>query len=222
MAGRRSSSSGDRPHPQLLGRVRSRFRDGVAVLHSGLTRRSGPPSGERSATARCSSAWGALRHLLPFPSVGSSSWTRSTTPRTSRRTVCATRRGPRLLRAAWRSRRSAGVRHTIRRVVPPGATGAATLLSLPSDRRERHAGNLRGRSQGTHDRRAPTATFPELEAAIEATLARGEKALALPEPAGVRAALTCLECGTTVQCPNCQVALTYHREHEALLCHYCT
>lgn len=31
----------------------------------------------------------------------------------------------------------------------------------------------------------------------------------------------CLSCGRTLQCPNCSVALTYHRQNDSSLCHYC-
>ena len=102
-------------------------------------------------------------------------------------------------------------------------TGAATLLSLPeriggSDMPEISVVDLKGRT----DRRGADRYFSlELEAEIDATLARGEKTMLFLNRRGFAAALTCLECGTTVQCRNCQVALTYHREHEALLCHYC-
>jgi primosomal protein N' (replication factor Y) len=102
-------------------------------------------------------------------------------------------------------------------------TGAATLLSLPdriggSGMPEISVVDLKDRT----DRRGADRYFSrELEEAIEATLARGEKTMLFLNRRGFAAALTCLECGTTVQCRNCQVALTYHREHEALLCHYC-
>jgi primosomal protein N' (replication factor Y) len=72
------------------------------------------------------------------------------------------------------------------------------------------------------DRRGADRYFSEeLEAAVDDTLARGEKAMLFLNRRGFASALTCLDCGTTVQCRNCQVAMTYHKEHEALLCHYC-
>jgi primosomal protein N' (replication factor Y) len=75
---------------------------------------------------------------------------------------------------------------------------------------------------GRSDRRGADRYFtPELEAAIDGTLARGEKAMLFLNRRGFAAALTCLDCGTTVQCKNCQVSLTYHKEYDGLLCHYC-
>jgi len=212
--------------PQLLGRVRSRFRDGVAVLHSGLT------PAERSSQWRkirdgevflCVGARSAV--FSPFPSAGlivvdeehDGAYKQEDGVRYQARDLALLRGRMEdavvLLGSATPSAESF---HRVR-------TGAATLLPLP----DRIGGvampevtvvDLKARM----DRRGADRYFsPELEAAIDETLARGEKAMLFLNRRGFASALTCLECGTTVQCPDCQVALTYHREHEALLCHYC-
>src|SRR6185295_12595309 len=31
----------------------------------------------------------------------------------------------------------------------------------------------------------------------------------------------CRSCGESVQCPNCDVTLTYHRSERVIICHYC-
>lgn len=212
--------------PQLLGRVRSRFRDGVAVLHSGLT------PAERSAQWRkvrdgevflCVGARSAI--FSPFPSVGlivvdeehDAAYKQEDGVRYQARDLALLRGRMEdavvLLGSATPSAESF---HRVR-------TGAATLLSLPerivgSGLPEISVVDLKVRA----DRRGADRYFsPELEAAIDSTLARGEKAMLFLNRRGFASSLTCLECGTTVQCRNCQVALTYHREHEALLCHYC-
>ena len=38
---------------------------------------------------------------------------------------------------------------------------------------------------------------------------------------GFSSFVLCRDCGTTVECPNCDISLTYHRAHEQLKCHYC-
>ncbi len=38
---------------------------------------------------------------------------------------------------------------------------------------------------------------------------------------GFASRLECLDCGTIPMCPNCSVALTYHKYREQLRCHYC-
>jgi primosomal protein N' (replication factor Y) len=102
-------------------------------------------------------------------------------------------------------------------------TGAATLLTLPERIGASEMPGIRIVDlKGQAGRRGADRYFsPELESAIDETLARGEKTMLFLNRRGFASALTCLDCGTTVQCKNCQVAMTWHQEHEALLCHYC-
>ncbi len=39
---------------------------------------------------------------------------------------------------------------------------------------------------------------------------------------GYTSYLTCKECSNIFKCPNCDVALTYHKNNNLLLCHYCS
>ncbi len=48
----------------------------------------------------------------------------------------------------------------------------------------------------------------------------GEKAILLLNRRGVAPALHCRDCGTTLRCENCDVALTLHGDH-TLRCHHC-
>ena len=38
---------------------------------------------------------------------------------------------------------------------------------------------------------------------------------------GYSAFVLCRECGETVQCKNCAIAMTYHKREHRLICHYC-
>lgn len=38
---------------------------------------------------------------------------------------------------------------------------------------------------------------------------------------GFSNSLTCLDCGHTIKCPNCDITLNYHKNGNKLLCHYC-
>ena len=60
-----------------------------------------------------------------------------------------------------------------------------------------------------------------LRDALAATVARGEQALLLLNRRGFASALLCRECGRTLECPNCSVALTLHRAAGRARCHYC-
>lgn len=61
----------------------------------------------------------------------------------------------------------------------------------------------------------------ELLEAIEATHRRGEQTMILLNRRGYSSFVLCRSCGERVQCPNCDVTLTYHRSQRNLVCHYC-
>jgi primosomal protein N' (replication factor Y) len=61
----------------------------------------------------------------------------------------------------------------------------------------------------------------ELLEAIEATHRRGEQTMILLNRRGYSSFVLCRSCGERVQCPNCDVTLTYHRSRRNLVCHYC-
>jgi primosomal protein N' (replication factor Y) len=62
---------------------------------------------------------------------------------------------------------------------------------------------------------------PELLDAIRETHARGEQTIVLLNRRGFSSFLLCRSCGLAVQCPNCDVTLTFHRAQARLVCHYC-
>ena len=65
------------------------------------------------------------------------------------------------------------------------------------------------------------AITPALELAIAARLMRREQSILLLNRRGYAHFMQCQDCGFVSQCPNCAIALTYHRTPERLACHYC-
>ncbi len=61
----------------------------------------------------------------------------------------------------------------------------------------------------------------ESEVALKETLARGEQAVILLNRRGYAPLMYCLDCSQTARCPQCEIALTYHKQQEKLVCHYC-
>ena len=61
----------------------------------------------------------------------------------------------------------------------------------------------------------------ELGAAVAANLAAGGQSLLFLNRRGFANFLQCRACGDPVMCPNCSVTLTVHRKWGALRCHYC-
>ena len=65
------------------------------------------------------------------------------------------------------------------------------------------------------------AITPPLERAITERLAKHEQCILLLNRRGYAHFVQCADCGAVSQCPNCAIALTYHRMPERLACHYC-
>lgn len=56
---------------------------------------------------------------------------------------------------------------------------------------------------------------------IELNLRSGEQTLLLLNRRGYYTHMTCIRCGETMKCPNCDLPLTYHKVNDSLCCHYC-
>ena len=67
----------------------------------------------------------------------------------------------------------------------------------------------------------PRVFSDELLEAIRDTHERGEQSIILLNRRGYSSFILCRSCGETVQCPNCDVTLTYHRSERVIVCHYC-
>jgi primosomal protein N' (replication factor Y) len=60
-----------------------------------------------------------------------------------------------------------------------------------------------------------------LREALATVLDRNEQALLLLNRRGFAASVLCRQCGRTLDCPNCSLALTFHRATNRARCHYC-
>ena len=56
---------------------------------------------------------------------------------------------------------------------------------------------------------------------LRVVLERKEQAILLINRRGHSGYITCRSCGHIIKCPNCGIALTYHREDNMLKCHHC-
>lgn len=61
----------------------------------------------------------------------------------------------------------------------------------------------------------------ELHRSIETTLQKGEQIILFLNKRGFSATTLCRECGFTFKCPDCDVSLTSHHKGNFLICHYC-
>jgi primosomal protein N' (replication factor Y) (superfamily II helicase) len=68
---------------------------------------------------------------------------------------------------------------------------------------------------------SPVLLAPRLVEAVQARLDRHEQAIIFLNRRGYSSSLQCPQCGYVEMCPNCSVALTFHRGAEKLRCHLC-
>jgi primosomal protein N' (replication factor Y) len=60
-----------------------------------------------------------------------------------------------------------------------------------------------------------------LQQKLRERLERGEQSMLFLNRRGYSTFVACRECGYVVSCPNCDIALTYHSQGQAMRCHYC-
>ncbi|EDM43204.1 primosomal protein N' [unidentified eubacterium SCB49] len=56
---------------------------------------------------------------------------------------------------------------------------------------------------------------------MKTVLERGEQVILFQNRRGFSPVIECTTCGTSPQCPNCDVSLTFHQYKNELRCHYC-
>jgi primosomal protein N' (replication factor Y) (superfamily II helicase) len=200
--------------PQTVGRLRARFGDRVAVLHSGLTDAERRDERERIASGAAPIVVGARSAVFaPLDRVGvicvdeehDQAYKQESDPRYDARTVAA------------------------KRAALEGAVtifGSATPRPESWERLERL--ELGGRLAGALPpvrivdlrREAGYPLSGPLLAELGAIADGGGKAILLLNRRGVAPAIHCRSCGETRRCVNCDVALVLHADGR-LHCHHC-
>jgi primosomal protein N' (replication factor Y) len=101
--------------------------------------------------------------------------------------------------------------------------GKYTLLELPSraDAKRMPLVRVIDMRQETRQGKGTPIFSLQLKEAITARLERREQVMLFLNRRGYSTALECTKCGYVAGCPNCSVALTYHRQRQVLLCHVC-
>ncbi|MCB1229897.1 MAG: primosomal protein N' [Verrucomicrobiae bacterium] len=67
----------------------------------------------------------------------------------------------------------------------------------------------------------PAILSSKLRMAMEERLADGEQVILFLNRRGFARSMLCPECGFVAECPHCDLALTFHREEDRLICHLC-
>lgn len=102
-------------------------------------------------------------------------------------------------------------------------TGKYRLIELPARVENRPMArvelvDLRDDFRRTHK---ACALSERLRAGIAARLGNATQALVLINRRGYSWCAMCRSCGAAVQCENCSISLTYHKNRRRLECHYC-
>jgi primosomal protein N' (replication factor Y) len=200
--------------PQTVGRVRARFGDRVAILHSGLTDAERRDERERIANGEARIVVGARSAIFaPMSGLGlvvvdeehDPSYKQDSDPRYDARTVAAKRAA---LEGAVAVYGSATPRPESWAALEHVSLGGRLGASLPPVR------VIDLRREAGYPLSAP------LLDALRGVAERRGKAILLLNRRGIAPALHCRACGTTMRCPNCDVALTLHGD-SSLHCHHC-
>ena len=200
--------------PQTVGRFSARFGDRVAVLHSGLTEAERRDERERIAAGSARVVVGARSAVFaPMRGLGlivvdeehDQSYKQDSDPRYDARTVAVKR---------------------------AALEGAATVFGSATPRPESWAALEHLELGGRIGAELPPVRIVDLRreagyplsapllAELRRVAERRSKAILLLNRRGVAPALHCRACGTTLRCPNCDVALVLHGDAQ-LRCHHC-
>jgi len=103
-----------------------------------------------------------------------------------------------------------------------GKTGKLTISHLPSRIQGRSMPPIRwiDMNREMREGRPYPVSQPLLEA-LKETIAKGEQAILLMNRRGFHTYILCRDCGRSIECPRCSIAMTFHRSSGQMKCHYC-
>jgi len=211
--------------PQTMERFRARF-DRVAVLHSHLSDAERHHEWQRIAEGQVQVVVGARSAVFaPTPHLGlivldeehETTFKQESVPRYHARDVALARakadQVPLVLGSATPSL------ETWYRA----QMGEYRLVTMPRrvfDRPLPSVGTIDLRLD-EHARTSRGAISRLLHRAMHEALGEGGQVILLLNRRGFSTHIQCPACGHVVRCPNCEIALTHHRDQEMALCHYC-
>ena len=213
--------------PQIVDRFRRRFGEKVAVMHSRMSLGERYDAWRRIRKGEASVVIGARSAVFaPVKDLGlivvdeehEASYKQSdTAPRYNARDVavmrCLINKGVALLGSATPSIES----------YYNAVNGKYTLLGLPEriDNARMPKIEIIDMKRKRREKLVFGGFSDELRSRIDDRLSKKEGIIILRNRRGFSTYLQCSECGTTEMCPNCDVALTFHKKKSHLRCHYC-
>lgn len=211
--------------PQMVHRFKSRFGSQVAVLHSGLSTGEKYDQWRKIYRQEVKLVVGARSAIFaPFQNLGiviideehETSYKQEENPKYHARDV-----------AIWR-----GKYHNC-----PVVLGSATptlesfararkgvfhLLPLKERVNKRPLPSIEIIDMREELRNGNRTMFSEsLLAKLKDRIQKGEQSVLFLNKRGYSSFVMCRDCGYVIECPHCDISLTYHRYDEKLKCHYC-
>lgn len=211
--------------PQMVNRFKGRFGDLVAVLHSGLSAGEKYDEWRKIQRKEVKVVVGARSAIFaPFENLGiiiideehETSYKQEEMPRYHARDVAVERAKtyncPVVLGSATPSLESfARAQKKVYHLLSlPNRMNNQTLPSVEIiDMRE----ELRNGNRSMFSRKL----FEMLKDRIE----KGQQTVLFLNKRGHSSFVMCRDCGYVMNCPNCDISLTYHKVNEQMKCHYC-
>ncbi|MDX6645829.1 MAG: hypothetical protein QOK40_1556 [Miltoncostaeaceae bacterium] len=202
--------------PQMLGRLRDRLGEGVAVWHSALAPAERTAEDRRVREGRADVVLGARSAVFaPLENLGlvivdeehEASYKQDGPPRYDARQV------------AWRRARAEGAVVVYGSATPrPESWAALPRRTLPGRVDDVPLPPVEVVDMRTQP---PGPISRPLAQALEDGAARGQKAIVLLNRRGFARVLLCRACGWIASCPACDVSLVLYRPPERLACHHC-
>ncbi|MCT4476812.1 primosomal protein N' [Peribacillus frigoritolerans] len=211
--------------PQTVKRFKERFGEQVAVMHSGLSVGEKYDEWRKIHRKEVKVVVGARSAVFaPFENLGlviideehESSYKQEETPRYHARDVAIERaksyRCPVILGSATptlesfaRAKKNVYKLLTLSQRMNKSALPAVDIVDM---REELRTGNRSMFSE---------LLFTKLKDRLE----KGEQTVLMLNKRGHSSFVMCRSCGLVINCPNCDISLTYHRFNDIMKCHYC-
>ncbi|MBC1378907.1 primosomal protein N' [Listeria innocua] len=211
--------------PQMVERFKSRFGSEVAVLHSALSSGEKYDEWRKIERKEARVVVGARSAVFaPFENLGiiiideehEASYKQEDNPRYHARDVAIWRaekyQCPVVLGSATPSLES----------FARAKKGVYTLIELPSRVNDRAMPEVRVVDMRVELRKENRTEFStELLEKIKDRIAKKEQTVLMLNRRGYSSFVMCRDCGYVVECPNCDISLTYHQSSNQMKCHYC-
>lgn len=211
--------------PQITNRIRSRFGNKVAMLHSAMSVGERFDEWQRIESGQAKVVVGVRSAVFaPLDNLGviimdeehDSSYKQADNPRYHTRDVAKWRAQyhhcPVVLGSATPSLESRARAYK----------GIYQRLLLPkriNDHALPHVDIIDMKNEIANG--APSDLSQPLIAAIDDRLQKHEQVILMLNRRGYASFVLCRSCGHVPQCPNCDISLTYHKDTNSLRCHYC-